>query len=84
MNTLALFRYFAYIYIVNSKYYYIIFRVSNSSTFRGWLEATGLDDLMVSTCVCIGLGPDELPPAARDGAGGGGGQVQTGQPGTKK
>ena len=57
------------------------FRVSNSSTFRGWLEATGLDDLMVSTCVCIGLGPDELPPAARDG---GGGQVQTGQPGTKK
>ena len=41
-------------------------RVNNSSTFRGWLESTGLDDILVGTCVCLGLGPDELPPAARE------------------
>ena len=38
-------------------------RVSNSSTFRGWLESTGLDDILLTTCVCL-FGPEELPPAA--------------------
>ena len=27
--------------------------VTNSSTMRGWLESTGLDDIIMSTCSCI-------------------------------
>ena len=32
--------------------------VTNSSTMRGWLESTGLDDIIMSTCSCI-FGEDE-------------------------
>ena len=62
---------------------YIAARVSNSSTFRGWLEITGLDDILVTTCDCI-FGPDELPPAAQAGGGAGAGHVQTAQPARTK
>ena len=34
--------------------------ISNSSTIRGWLESTGLDDLLMSTCSCI-FGDAEPP-----------------------
>ena len=40
-----------------------ILRINNSSTLRGFLESTGLDDLLIGTCVCL-FGPEELPPAA--------------------
>jgi len=34
--------------------------ISNSSTFRGWLEAKGLDDAIQDTCSCIfGVSDDE-------------------------
>ena len=32
--------------------------ISNSSSIRGWLESTGLDDLLVGTCSCI-LGEED-------------------------
>jgi len=58
-------------------------RVSNSSTFRGWLESTGLDDILISTCDCI-FGPEpELPPAAAREAGDRG-PPKTSQPPKKK
>ena len=47
--------------------------ISNSSTVRGWLESTGLDDIFLGTCSCI-LGEEEPPPGAASqpqGAGGG-------------
>ena len=34
--------------------------ILNSSTIRGWLESTGLDDLLMSTCSCI-FGEAEPP-----------------------
>ena len=45
--------------------------ISNSSTIRGWMESTGLDDIFMSTCSCI-LGEEE-PPTASNGMRGGGG-----------
>ena len=42
--------------------------ISNSSTFRGWLESMGIDDMIFDPCGCI-MGetqPDPVPiPGAR-------------------
>ena len=54
-----------------------ISRINNSSTVRGFLESTGLDDLMISTCVCL-FGPEELPPAATREQANNESQAQTG------
>jgi len=35
--------------------------ISNSSTFTGWLEATGLDELLMNPCACI-WGEEPPPP----------------------
>ncbi|CAB4064978.1 unnamed protein product [Lepeophtheirus salmonis] len=35
--------------------------ISNTSTFRGWLESMGLDDILTNPCSCI-LGPEEPIP----------------------
>jgi hypothetical protein len=46
--------------------------ISNSSTIRGWLESTGLDDIFLGTCSCI-FGEEEPPGGATSqpqGAGG--------------
>ena len=51
--------------------------INNASTLSGWLEQTGLDDLLASTCGCL-LGVEE-PPAPPPGARGRG-QVTTAQP----
>ena len=40
--------------------------ISNSSSIRGWLESTGLDDIFFGSCSCI-FGeeePDPTPPCA--------------------
>ena len=42
--------------------------ISNSSSIRGWLESTGLDDIVFGRCSCI-FGeeePDSPPPRAGD------------------
>ena len=36
--------------------------ISNSSTFRGFLEANGLDDMVLNPCGCI-FGDDEEQPS---------------------
>ena len=48
--------------------------INNASTVSGWLEATGLDDLLASTCGCI-LGVQEEQPVAGQGARQGGQSV---------
>ena len=48
--------------------------ISNSSTIRGWLESTGLDDIFMGTCSCI-FGEEE-PPAPPGKRGGGGATSQ--------
>ncbi|XP_023327507.1 synaptotagmin-2 [Eurytemora carolleeae] len=35
--------------------------ISNSSTFTGWLESTGLDELLINPCACI-FGEEPPPP----------------------
>ena len=35
--------------------------ISNSSTMRGWLESTGLDDILLGTCSCIFREEEPLP-----------------------
>ena len=35
--------------------------ISNTATFHGWLESTGLDDLLANPCGCL-FGDDEPPP----------------------
>ena len=35
--------------------------ISNTSTFRGWLESMGLDEILMNPCSCI-LGQDEDQP----------------------
>ena len=35
--------------------------ISNSSTMRGWLESTGLDDIFLGTCPCM-FGEVDPPP----------------------
>ena len=35
--------------------------ISNSSTMRGWLESTGLDDIFLGTCSCM-FGEVDPPP----------------------
>ena len=52
--------------------------ISNSSTIRGWLESTGLDDLFLGTCSCIFW--EEEPPPATAGKRGGGGMASQPQP----
>ena len=39
--------------------------INNSSTLSGWLEATGLDDLVATTCGCL-LGVEEEPVPGPD------------------
>jgi hypothetical protein len=41
--------------------------INNSSTLAGWLEQTGLDDLLATTCGCL-LGEEEPPPVTAPGA----------------
>ena len=53
--------------------------ISNSSTMRGWLESTGLDDIFLNTCTCI-FGVEE-PPSTTPGQRRGG--VTTTQPQAK-
>ena len=48
--------------------------INNASTVSGWLEATGLDDLLASTCGCI-LGVQEEQPVQGQGARQGGQSV---------
>ena len=45
--------------------------ISNSSTMRGWLESTGLDDIFLGTCSCI-FGEEEPPPTIAGERGRGG------------
>ena len=45
--------------------------ISNSSTMRGWLESTGLDDLLLGACSCM-LGEEEPLYPGGGGEGGGG------------
>ena len=61
--------------------------ISNTSTFHGWLESMGLDDILLNPCSCI-FGEEEPPPplpgqrgigGARGRQGGGGGRGQTGR-----
>ena len=53
--------------------------VTNSSTMRGWLESSGLDDILMSTCSCI-FGEDEpASPHPGDGE-----EVISTQPHTKR
>ena len=42
--------------------------ISNSSSMRGWLESTGLDDIFFGSCSCIfgEQDPDHPPPHAGD------------------
>ena len=41
---------------------------SNSSTFRGWLESMGLDDLIFNPCDCIfgNIEPEPVPIPGKD------------------
>merc|ERR1719458_2150052 len=52
--------------------------ISNASTLSGWLEATGLDDLLATTCGCL-LGVQEDPEPV-NGARARPGTVTTAQP----
>ena len=45
--------------------------ISNSSTMRGWLESTGLDDILLGTCSCI-FREEEPPPTVAGERGRGG------------
>ena len=56
--------------------------ISNSSTIRGWLESTGLDDIFLNTCTCI-FGVEEPPPSLPGDRRGVGGGVTTTQPQAK-
>jgi hypothetical protein len=41
--------------------------ISNSTTFRGWLESMGLDDMVLNPCACI-FGEIEPEPVPIPGA----------------
>ena len=55
--------------------------ISNSSSMKGWLESTGLDDIIFGSCSCNFGEEDPDPPPLR--AGGGRGRTTT-QPGRNK
>ena len=54
--------------------------VSNSSTMNGWLESTGLDDILKSTCSCFVEEEEPTSPPAQDKEGQKAGTTAEGKP----
>ena len=54
--------------------------VSNSSTMNGWLETTGLDDILKSTCSCFVDENEPTSPQALDKEGQNTGTTAEGKP----
>ena len=58
--------------------------VSNSSTVKGWLESTGLDDILRSTCSCFFEEDEQTSPPAQDKEGQKAGAAAEGKPQIKQ
>ena len=58
--------------------------VSNSSTVKGWLESTGLDDILRSTCSCFFEEDEQTSPPEQDKEGQKAGATAEGKPQTKQ
>ena len=58
--------------------------VSNSSTVNGWLESTGLDDILRSTCSCFVEEDEQTSPPAQDKEGQKAGAAAEGKPQIKQ
>ena len=54
--------------------------VSNSSTMNGWLESTGLDDILKSMCSCFVKEEKPTSPPAQDKEGQMAGTTTEGKP----